>query len=210
MGGLVLELALTWGDEGALRPDPMRVAGHAFPAKSGSWGSRYSCREIPATPRCKTRRRTDPLPISSPTQALRDFANAHLTRVYRGGARRYRLERRARDRGPHGTKTKSPIETVEHGLIERGIRICRGGFFFASKRDMLGTRRRASGSLLPARGYCCTRRPPRSSSSGRRAASIRSACASSPGGFSGILKKALDEWKDRIRAVIMVAIKKLE
>ena len=105
--------------------------------------------------------------------------------------------------------TQSPIEPVENGLIERGIRTCRGGFFFASVTDTI--------DQTPTERIFTTCQTPESTTTlhhmvierpkgGFYLLSLRSVA----GGFSGIAQRALDEYEERIRAVIMVAIKKLE
>ena len=105
--------------------------------------------------------------------------------------------------------TQSPIEPVERGLIERGIRTCRGGFFFASVLDAIDqtpTERIFTTCQTPEATTTLSQMVIERPKGGFYLLSLRSVA----GGFSGIAQKALDEYEERIRAVIMVAIKKLE
>jgi hypothetical protein len=101
------------------------------------------------------------------------------------------------------------ITDVQDAVVERGIRSCRGGFFFAPLPTTV--------DQSPAARIFTTCQSPEAATTlyhlivtrargGFYMLSMRSAGSS----FGGVAQKAADEYEDRIRSVLSISIKKLE
>jgi hypothetical protein len=105
--------------------------------------------------------------------------------------------------------THDAIQDVQDALVERGVRSCRGGFFFM---PLPGTIDQApiarvfttcqTPEAVMTLYHLVIERP----KGGFYVLSMRTTGS----GFGGVAQKAVDEYEDRIRAVLMISIKKLE
>jgi len=105
--------------------------------------------------------------------------------------------------------TQGPIEDIRDAVIERSARSCRGGLFLAQlsgtidQSDIVRIFTTCQMPEATATLYNLLIERPKG---GFYILSLRSL----GGNFGGVMQKAIDEYEDRIRAVIMVAIRKLD
>jgi hypothetical protein len=105
--------------------------------------------------------------------------------------------------------TQASIEDIRDAIIERSVRSCRGGFFLAplsgtiDQSDIVRIFTTCQMPEATATLYNLLIERPKG---GFYILSLRSL----GGNFGGVMQKAVDEYEDRIRAVIMVAIRKLD